>query len=54
MCRPGRQVVTSRYPGCELDFDPLAKDEDVVKFRMILDNEVRCCLALDDEEGVDV
>lgn len=54
MEREDRQVVTSRYPGCEIDFDPLATDKDVVKYRMILSDEVRGCVAFEDEDGVDV
>lgn len=54
MRREGRQVITSRYPGHELDFDPLAKDKDVISYRIISSSEVHGCIAFDDEEGYDV
>ena len=50
----GRQVLTSRYPGHSIDFDPLATDAQVASVRMISCDEVHAVLALDDEEGADV
>lgn len=54
MRRSKRQIITSRYPGCEIDFDPLASDGDVLKYRMILSDEVRGAIAFKDEDGIEV
>lgn len=50
----GRQVLTGRYPGHSIDFDPLATDAQVASVRMISCDEVHAVIALDDEEGADV
>lgn len=47
----GRQVVTSRYPGHAIDYDPLASDAAVAAVRMISCDEVHAIL---DEDGADV
>jgi len=51
---PERQVITGRYPGHEMDMDPLVKDSQVTRVRMINCNEVHGIVALEDEEGADV
>ncbi len=50
----GRQVITGRYPGHEMDMDPFAKDSAVVSLRMINSSEVHGVIAKEDEEGADV
>jgi len=50
----GRQVLTGRYPGHSIDFDPLASDAAVASVRMISSDEVHALLANEDEDGADV
>ena len=45
----GVMIVTDRYPGAGLDFDPNSTDVEAAKYRVILDNEVRLA---EDEDGV--
>ena len=52
--KEGRQVVTSRYPGHLIDFDPLAPDGEVSKYRLISCDEVHAIIANEDEDGVNV
>ena len=54
MKREGRQVVTGRYPGHEIDFNPLAQDKEVVRHRIISSDEVHAVVAFDDEVGIHV
>ena len=54
MQREGRKVITSRYPGHELDFDPLAQDKDVIRHRIISSDEVHACISFEDEDGCEI
>lgn len=47
----GSRVITARYPGHEIDTDPMKRDADVVKYRLIDSGEIH---AIEDEEGADV
>ncbi len=54
LMKPGRQIVTARYPGVSLDLKPEASDEEAGILRSISCDEVRVLIALEGEEGADV
>ena len=51
---PGRQVITSRYPGHSIDLDLYSSDHELHTLRMISSDEVHALVALTEEEGADV
>ncbi len=54
LVKPGRMVVTARYPGVSLDLKPEVGDAEVGKLRSISCDEVRVIIAQEGEEGADV
>ena len=50
----GRQILTSRYPGHAIDYDPYASQEQSTRMRLITCDEVHAVLCTEDEEGTDV
>ena len=52
MRMPGRQVLTGRYPGHELDLDPRASDKEVNRERLISCDEVHAFIPLDGDTDV--
>ena len=50
----GRQVVTARYPGHSVDFNPLLKDTEIASTILISCDEVHAIIAQEGEDGADV
>jgi len=50
----GRTVITNRYPGVTIDFNPTASNSKLSRYRMISWDEIGALVVTDDEEGVEV